>query len=164
MPRIVQVNVKPETPGEVGLPKCPVAGAHITVSGLSGDYNRYRTVRHAGDPDKAVLIVTRNLIELLNDEGWPVRNGDLGENLTVEGIPYASLAAGQRYRVGAGATLELSKQAQPCKNLGSLVYVGGVNRTKEFIATLKDRRGWYARVLKEGIVRPGDAIELIVDS
>ena len=42
MPNVFQVNVKSETPGEVGLPKVSVTTTIITARGLDGDYNRFR--------------------------------------------------------------------------------------------------------------------------
>ena len=39
---IFKINVKPDTPGEVGLPKIPVEKVMISKWGLDGDYNRFR--------------------------------------------------------------------------------------------------------------------------
>jgi MOSC domain-containing protein YiiM len=40
-----------------------------------------------------------------------------------------------------------------------LPYIGD-ERGQEFMKTIKDRRGWYARVLEEGVVQSGDQITL----
>ena len=41
-PSILQINIKPDTPGEVGLPKMPIKSTIVTEWGLEGDYNRFR--------------------------------------------------------------------------------------------------------------------------
>jgi MOSC domain-containing protein YiiM len=46
-----------------------------------------------------------------------------------------------------------------CTYLYSLPYIGD-ERGPEFIKTVKDRRGWYARVLEEGVVKEGDCFQL----
>jgi MOSC domain-containing protein YiiM len=157
--RIHQLNIKPLTPHQRGLPKSPVESAYIRRDGFEGDYNHYRTKRLAGDMEQAVLLYTLEMISKLNKEGWLVEPGDLGENVTTEGLEYSDLTAGGIYEVGE-AILEITKPCDPCSNLAVLPYVGEV-RKKEFIRTLLNRRGWYARVLREGRVRPGDRVERV---
>jgi MOSC domain-containing protein YiiM len=157
--RIYQVNIKPRTPGRRGLPKSPVISARIRKDGLEGDYNRYRSERLGGDPDQAVLLYPAEIIRRLNEEGWPVRAGDLGENITTEGLADDAFIRGSIYQVGE-AILEVTKPCDPCRNLSVLPYVGN-ERKKEFIRALVNRRGWYARVLKEGSVRAGDRVERV---
>jgi MOSC domain-containing protein YiiM len=108
----------------------------------------------------AVLLMPRETIEELNREGWPVRPGDLGENVVSSGIAYNAFAPGRRVAVGE-ALLEISKPCTPCDNLYLLPYVG-LERGPAFLKTMVDRRGWYARVINEGTVRVGDPIELLV--
>ena len=50
---VLQVNRKPETPSEHGLPKVPADAVRVTVHGLEGDYNRFRTYAKGGDPARA---------------------------------------------------------------------------------------------------------------
>jgi MOSC domain-containing protein YiiM len=157
---IVGVHIKPETAGERGLPKHAVDQARLTSAGLQGDFNVYRHVEKHDDPQMAVLLYPREMIQRLNTEGWPVRLGDIGENLATEGIPYDEFELGHRFSVGA-AMIEITKPCDPCDNLGVLPYVGP-QRVREFMQTMLHRRGWYARVTQEGLVRRGDAIREIV--
>lgn len=152
-----QINVKPMTPGERGLPKKPVGSAWLSAVGVSGDFNVYRHEERADDPDCALLVMPIETLVELNSEGWPIRPGDLGENLTTAGIPYSSFRVGKSFRAG-GATFQVSKACDPCDNLFLLPYVGKA-RGPKFLKTMLGRRGWYARVLKEGRVKAGDAIE-----
>jgi MOSC domain-containing protein YiiM len=156
---ISQINVKPDTPGQVGLPKIPVETAIISKWGLAGDYNRFRKEKKKNDPDMAVMILSTDILDALNNEGWPVNPGDLGENITLTNIDYSIMALGDRLNI-RDVTLEISLMCDPCTNLNNLPYVGKEKSTS-FIKTLMKRRGWYARVLKPGEVSVGDSVTLI---
>ena len=146
--RVLQLSVKPETPGEFGLPKRAVPGLFVSVAGAAGDFNRYRAEKLDGDRDQALLLMTQDLLDTLRLEGWPVERGDLGENLTLGGVPESSLAPGVRLRLGQ-VELQISKACDPCTETYSLPYVGP-ERGPAFVRALVGRRGWYARVLQEG--------------
>lgn len=155
---IIQISVKPSTPGEHGLPKKPVNSAEIHFGGVDGDYNNYRQEKKKGEPDMAVMLITRGILDDLKKEGWPVGNGDLGENLTISELSYASIEPEQKYRAGT-ALLQISFKCEPCTYLYSLPYLGE-KKGPEFFKTVKGRRGWYARVLEAGVVKTGDQISL----
>ncbi len=155
--RIHQINIKPETPGEEGLPKTPVEAALARRGGLAGDFNRYRHERQHDDPNAALLLMPLETIQELNEEGWPIKPGDLGENITSTGIPYRSLVPRKIYVVGE-AEIQITKRCDPCTNLYLLPYVGE-KKGPAFLKVMKGRRGWYARVLQEGLIRAGDPIE-----
>lgn len=154
--RVYRLHLKPETPGERGLPKHPVDKVRLTHRGLEGDFNRYRHEERHDDEDMAVLLMPREMIEQLNREGWPVRPGDLGENITTEGVAYDQYVVGDRLVVG-DAEVVVTKLCQPCAYLHLLPYVGE-RRGPEFVRTMVNRRGWYVRVLREGEVRLGDTL------
>ncbi len=161
--KIVRLSIKnhdkfKET-GHVGLPKMEVPEAEITVAGVADDYNHYRKTRNDNTPNHAVLIMTTDMMEQLEKEGWPVRPGDLGENLTVEGLAYDFFEVGKKFLAGE-VQLEITQKCAPCNNLSALPYVGE-EKVMEFIETMKNRRGWYAKVLKEGIVKKNDSIGYI---
>ncbi len=147
-PYIYQINKKPETKKEVGLPKIKTKKANVLTSGIDGDYNRFRKNKKNGDPDMALMILSLDIIKELNNEGWPVKPGDLGENLTLENIEYRTLSPGQKYSIGT-AKIEISFICDPCSNLKALPYVG-TEKISNFIKILLNRRGWYARVLEPG--------------
>jgi MOSC domain-containing protein YiiM len=154
---IQQVNVKSRTPGEHGLPKKPVRSAFVSKAGVEGDYNVYRHEEREDDPDQALLIMPIEMIKELNSEGWPVRPGDLGENFTTVGVPYKSFTPGKIYDAG-GVRLQISKACDPCNNLYLLPYVGKP-KGPQFLKIMLNRRGWYAKVLREGQIKAGDRIE-----
>ena len=116
---VVQVNRKPETPGQHGLPKVPADAVRVTVHGLDGDYNRFRTYAKGSDPARAVMIMPLETLRELNAEGWPVLPGDMGENITSQGIPYDDFVIGGRYQVGE-AVIEIAEPCLACMNLAAL--------------------------------------------
>ena len=156
--RIVQVNRKPRQGRARGLPKQPAAELTIVTEGVEGDFNRWRTEKANGDPDQAVLLLSDEILADLRAEGWPVERGHLGENLTVANLPASALGPGVRIHAGE-VVLEVSKACDPCTVLYSLPYVG-LERGPSFLRTLQGRRGWFARVVRGGIVRPDMPIEV----
>lgn len=153
---LIQLSIKPQVPGEPGLPKRPVARLVVTPTGCEGDYNDYRTRSLADDPDQAVLLVTDEAIGSLVAEGWPMKPGDFGENITLGGVPEAALVPGTVLTLGV-VRLEISKPCEPCSNLYHLPYVGR-ERGPEFLRVTRDRRGWYARVLSPGTIALSDRV------
>eukprot|EP00747_Dinoflagellata_sp_TGD_P028439 gnl/TRDRNA2_/TRDRNA2_133272_c0_seq1.p1 gnl/TRDRNA2_/TRDRNA2_133272_c0~~gnl/TRDRNA2_/TRDRNA2_133272_c0_seq1.p1 ORF type:complete len:184 (+),score=20.89 gnl/TRDRNA2_/TRDRNA2_133272_c0_seq1:61-552(+) len=104
---------------------CPVRPEVDTLQvehqGVIGDYNHYRTYRHHGTPDRAVSIVTMEALASLRQEGYEVRPGDLGENITLE-APEAALSAGVCFRATAGTLLlELTEPITPCGQTGARI-------------------------------------------
>jgi MOSC domain-containing protein YiiM len=157
--RVYQLNRKSQVPGERGLPKLPIQEARVFTAGVDGDYNVYRHDVARDDLDMAVLIVPFETLEQFNREGWPVRPGDFGENVTSIGIPYERFAPGRRFQA-ARVLLEVTKPCTPCDNLFLLPYIGAA-RGPEFLRVTLGRRGWYAKVLEEGTIRTGDPISMV---
>jgi MOSC domain-containing protein YiiM len=156
--RIVQLHLKPKEGRARGLPKRAVPHLTITPNGVEGDFNRWRTEKADGDPDQAVLLLSEEILVDLRGEGWPVRPGELGENLTLAGLPPDALQPGVQVHLG-GVVLEISKPCDPCTVLYSLPYVG-VERGPAFLRALQGRRGWFARVVRGGTVRPDLPVEV----
>ena len=153
-----QLHRKPETAGEHGLPKPTVPEFDVTEKGVVGDFNRYRHEEKADDLTSAVLVMPLETLETLRQEGWPVQPGDLGENITTQGIPYSELEPGLRLDAGT-ASLEVTRPCDPCTNLYLLPYVGDRLGPK-FLKVMLGRRGWYCRVLRAGTIRTGDSIKV----
>jgi len=156
---ILQVNVKSKVPDERGLPKYAVKHSYATKQGLDGDYNKFRQTKKKGNKDMAILVYPIETIQELNQEGWPVQPGDVGENLTVKGYAHDSFKVGQQYIAG-NSTIEISLECDPCTNLSLLPYIDQKN-IKTFMNTVLHRRGWYARVIKDGEIKPGDIFKFI---
>jgi MOSC domain-containing protein YiiM len=156
---VSRLAIKPKVAGEPGLPKPAVPSLRLSAAGAEGDYNHYRATELHGDSDQAVLLVTEDLLARLQAEGWPVNPGDLGENLTLRGVPESALAVGVRLTIGP-VSVEVTRPCDPCTNLYALPYVGQ-DRGPAFLKATVGRRGWYGRVVAEGEIRPGTAVIVV---
>jgi len=149
MGTLVSINIS-----SGGVPKRPLPSCVITAGGLHGD--RQRDLRYHGGPDRAVSLFSEDLIAALQAEGHPIGAGTIGENFTLKGIPWSEMIPGAKLDVGE-VRIELTAYAAPCNNIAASFqrrYIGRVSQ--------QAHPGWsrlYARVLKEGTVRVGDAVE-----
>jgi MOSC domain-containing protein YiiM len=150
-----------------GLPKRAIASpVMLNYEGVEGDWQRDRW--HHGGPDKAVLMIAAGLIDSLRARGFPVFYGALGENLTVSGFDPYMWRAGQRYRVGAEAVIELTELRVPCSNLH--VYGPGIHaelydaqcKSGDVASARWAFGGFYARVIHPGLISTG--IPVILES
>jgi MOSC domain-containing protein YiiM/ferredoxin-NADP reductase len=82
--------------------------------------------------------------------------GQFGENFTVEGLPDAEVRIGDRFRIG-GATFEVTQPRVTCYRVG--IRLNDAHMPSRLVA--EGLPGFYFRVLEEGSVRAGDAIELL---
>ena len=154
-PHVHQINVS-----DGGVPKLPVPEAYITVQGVAGD--RQRSVQHHGGVDRAVCLYALEVIEALRDEGHAVAPGSCGENLTLAGLDWARLKPGNCLHIGPDVRLEVTSYTDPCKHNARWFVDGDFMRISQ-----KKHHGWsrlYARVLAEGVVRPGDTVTVEEDN
>jgi MOSC domain-containing protein YiiM len=139
-----------------GIWKSPVTG-RIALRGvnLEGDDQADRTVH--GGPDKAVYAYAREDYDYWRErEGMQTSAGLFGENLTTGGIDLSSALAGERWSVGT-TLLEVSQPRLPCYKLG--IRVGDPHFIRRFL--LARRMGAYLRIVQEGDVGAGDAVEVV---
>jgi len=139
-----------------GVPKRQVPGAAVTLEGLDGDKQRDR--KHHGRPFQAVSVWSAEVIEELASAGHAIMPGSVGENLTLSGLPWASLRPGARLRVGEEVLLELSFDAVPCRNLAQWFSDGDYSRIS-YVANPHWAR-WYGWVREGGEVHSGDKVLL----
>ena len=140
-----------------GIIKTPVAGrvrAHRL--GLAGDGQADLTVH--GGPDKAVYAYSHDHYPLWARElgRADLGPGFFGENLTVDGMLESDVRIGDIYRIGS-AVVQVTQPRSPCFKLTAHLGLPGFAKT--FLAS--GRSGFYLRVLEEGDVGAGDAVELI---
>jgi len=60
--RVVQVHRKPKLGRERGIRKQVVPALTLTLEGVEGDFNRWRTEKAGGDPDQAVLLLSDEIL------------------------------------------------------------------------------------------------------
>ena len=150
-PHVHQINIS-----DGGVPKLPVLEAKVSEQGLEGD--RQRNLKFHGGPDRAVCLYSRELIERLQDEGHPIDSGSTGENLTLSGLDWDRMRPGVELMIGPEIQLEVTSYTTPCHHNGRWF------RDEDFsLIAQKLNPGWsrvYAKVLRGGIVRPGDVVEI----
>jgi MOSC domain-containing protein YiiM len=149
--RVVSVNVS-----RSGVPKLPIEGAWVGTLGLEGD--GHESPSHGG-PAAAVCLYSTESIARVAADGHRAFPGAFGENLTLEGLDWGALAAGDVLEIGDdGLTLELTQTAAPCAKQARWFVDGAIERisVKRFPADAR----WYARVLAEGRVETGDDVNV----
>jgi MOSC domain-containing protein YiiM len=154
-PHVYQINVS-----DGGVPKRPVLEATITKIGIDGD--RQRNLKVHGGPDRAICLSSQDLIERLQDEGHSIEAGSSGENLTFAGLEWEKLNPGDRLQIGPEVQIEITSYTTPCDKNAQWFRGRDYRRVSH-----KVNPGWsrlYARVLRDGEVRPGDAVEILEKS
>jgi MOSC domain-containing protein YiiM len=150
-PAVASINISAG-----GVPKRPVNGARVSLSGLENDHQANKV--HHGGPNRAVCIFSLERVQALQKEGHPIEVGSVGENLTVAGITWDSIMPGVRLKVGDQIVLEVTSFTSPCHKIGRSFIDGRFIRISQ-----KVHPGWsrvYARVIAEGDVKFGDPIEI----
>ena len=143
-----------------GVPKLPLEQARALLGGLDGDAQA--DLRHHGGPERALCLFSLERIEEMAAEGHPIAPGRAGENVTVAGLDWSRVVPGTRLRLGDEVLVEVTSYTQPCwKNAGWFAD-GDFNRMNQ--QTHRGCSRVYARVLEEGLLRPGDAVELLAES
>ena len=140
-----------------GIWKDPVAGRR-TVRRLNIDGDGQGDLAGHGGVNRAVFVYQqasyRYWQEVLGrDDLVP---GNFGENFTVEGLPDDEVCIGDRYRIGS-ALFEVSQPRVTCYRVGIRT---GEPRMPSLLVAHR-RPGFYLRVLEEGELGAGDAIELV---
>lgn len=140
-----------------GIPKRSIAQGILTRAGLQGDGWAHPGIH--GGPDQAVLLIGDEVLAELNGMGYRLYAGALGENLTTQRLDYGALREGMQFRVGSICEIELTRLREPCRTLDRYNEAGR-DRIQKLLKT-GGRGGWYARVLREGPLFPGDSISLV---
>jgi len=130
-----------------GVSKEPIAeGVLKEEFGLEGD-------AHAdGGWHRQVSLLATESIEKMRALGLDLKPGDFAENLTTEGIELMILPVGTRLTVGKEVILEISQIGKEC-HVGCAIF-------KQVGKCIMPKEGVFARVIKGGKVKAGDAIEV----
>lgn len=154
LPKVVTVDGQRV---ETGIFKKPVSGPVMVRSqNLEGDLQADLSVH--GGPDKAVYVYSRKNIEYWRET---LRRDDLrpatfGENFTVDELLENEVAIGDELEIGTARFL-VTQPRLPCYKLG--IALGLPDFPKVFHRS--GRNGFYLRVLREGTIEAGDAIQKI---
>lgn len=139
--------------------KRPVDGpVWVGAEDLAGNQQADTSV-HGGSERAVLFYALRNYeywSELLSIPHTDAVARGFAENLTVEGIDEASVFIGDHLKIG-DAIVEVGQPRSPCWKISE--FWGVPDLTKRVLQTGKT--GWFARVIAEGHVRAGDAVEVV---
>ncbi|MGA8113991.1 MAG: MOSC domain-containing protein [Actinocatenispora sp.] len=139
--------------------------------GVQGDVHAGVTVRHrsrvAQDPTRPNLrqvhLIAEELFAEVAEQGFAVRPGELGENVTTRGIDLLGLPVGTVLRLGAGAVVEVTGLRNPCRQIDA--FQDGLLRQvvgRDEAGNIVRRAGIMSVVRQGGVVRPGDPVRVVL--
>jgi len=95
------------------------------------------------------LLATESIAKMKN-MGLELGPGDFAENITTEGIDLLKVPLGTRLSVGQDVILEISQHGKECHT--------GCAIRRQVGKCIMPVEGVFARVIRGGVVRPGDKI------
>ena len=139
--------------------------------GVEGDAHMGETVKHLylkrKNPDapnlRQVHLIHAELFDEVAEQGFSVKPGDLGENITTSGIDLLGLSTGTRLYLGDDAIVEVTGLRNPCHQIedfqkGLLAEVFAKDYETK---TLVRKSGIMSIVISGGDIRPGDPIRVV---
>ncbi len=141
---------------ESGIFKSPVSGPVLLgLVNLEGDGQS--DLAHHGGPDRALLLYSAAYYPFwATDLGRELPLGAFGENLTVDGLNEDSVCLGDRWATDT-IEIEVSQPRLPCFKVARRNEILGLN-----LKVIEHANGgWYARVLRQGLVSAGDVLRLV---
>jgi MOSC domain-containing protein YiiM len=137
--------------------------------GVEGDAHSGVTVRHrsrvARDPTqlnlRQVHLIHAELFTGLTARGFKVRPGELGENITTQGVDLLSLPVATRLRIGSTAMVEITGLRNPCSQIDR--FQKGLMSAvldRDEAGRLVRKAGVMSIVLMGGDIFVGDAIRV----
>ncbi|MCB6568419.1 MOSC domain-containing protein [Eubacterium limosum] len=132
-----------------GVMKTPVGkGVFIENFGLEGD-------AHGGNWHRQVSLLGQESIDKMVALGaGELTPGNFAENITTEGITVYELPVGTRLKIGE-TLQEVTQIGKECHK--------GCEIAKKVGDCVMPREGIFTIILKGGVVKPGDTIEVLED-
>jgi len=137
-----------------GAPKFPISHAEVGELGLVGDRQAHPKIH--GGPERALCLFSLEVILKLQGEGHPIYPGSTGENVTISGLRWNTLCEGTQLLLGDEVFVELTRTAEPCKQIRASFKDGDYKR----LAVPGEMR-WYCRVLRGGTLRVAQPVRII---
>lgn len=108
---------------------------------------------HAGKWHRQVSLLAVEDIREMQQKGLDVAPGDFAENITTEGLTLWKLPVGTKLKLGEDVMVEVTQIGKTCHS-GCAIF-------RQVGECVMPKRGIFARVLKGGMVQPGDAIRVL---
>ena len=129
-----------------GVPKKEVPEIEVKIDhGIVGD-------AHAGNWHRQISLLAGESVDKMREKIPTLQNGAFAENIVTRGLTLYELPVGTRLRVGP-ALLEVTQIGKECHSACAIKKVTG--------DCVMPREGIFAKVLEEGVIRAGDAIEVV---
>ncbi len=130
-----------------GVAKRPVDFLHLIPDhGIEGD-------AHAGKWHRQVSLLAQESVDTLQSKiTFKLKPGDFAENVLTEGSELKSLPIGTRLKMGT-ALGEVTQIGKECHNDCAI--------RRQVGDCVMPREGIFVRILEEGILKPGDTIDVI---
>ena len=141
--------------------------------GVEGDAHAGATVKHlsrilkfGNAPNlRQVHLIHHELFDELRDAGFAVAPGQMGENVTTEGVDLLNLPKGARLYLGDEAVIEVTGLRNPCRQLNKLQPgLMAATLARDVAGNLKRKAGVMGIVLSGGEVKNGDPIRIELPS
>ena len=141
MAKVVAVCVSEQK----GVRKREVSGIEIKKGqGVVGD-------AHGDDPKRRVSLLGTESVDKLRAVFPELKPGDFAENVLTEGLVLYELPIGTRLMIGE-VELEVTQIGKECHHGCEIRRLTG--------DCVMPREGIFAEVVTEGLIKPGDSIEL----
>ncbi len=137
--------------------------------GVEGDAHSGPRVKHrsrvARDPEqpnlRQVHLAASELFAEVAEQGFTVEPGQLGENVTTEGLDLITLPVGSTLRLGEDAIVCLTGLRNPCVQIDAFAEgLQGAMLGRDEDGKLVRKTGVMSVVVRGGDVAPGDRIEV----
>lgn len=141
----------------------------IKALGVEGDAHLGRKVKHRSrvkkDPNqpnlRQVHLMHGELFEELAQKGFKVNYGEMGENITTEGIDLLNLPKDTILNIGVSAKIQITGLRNPCKQLND--FQNGLMKAlldKDEEGNLIRKAGIMGIIVAGGEVKIGDEITM----
>ena len=134
-----------------GVPKLPIESGYVGPLGLIDDGH---AESFHGGAQKALCLYSLEVIDDITRDGHSLAPGAAGENVTVQGVDWNEVTLGTRWLIGEEVEIEVTHFTTPCFKNARWFSDGDISRINQQLHPGRSRV--YARVLTEGVIRPGD--------
>ena len=141
--KVISINISEKK----GVVKDPIdEGMFLENHGLEGD-------AHAGDWHRQISLLAIESFQKMIDAGAEgLVPGIFAENITTEGIELFTLPVGTRFKIGE-TIQELTQIGKECHS--------GCEIARKVGKCVMPKEGIFTKVIKPGIIKAGDSIEII---
>ncbi len=101
---------------------------------------------------RQVSLLAIESIDKMRSKGFDLNPGDFAENITTEGIDLVSMPIGTRIKAGNEVVLEMTQIGKECHAACAI--------RKQVGDCIMPREGIFAKVIRGGHIKAGDAIKV----